>query len=235
MNGRLRLLVMKFGLLTFSLFLVNMGFSQCKSYSLSDKGDTLNCIDRNGWKQGPWIIKVAELRGNPGYEEEGLFVNDRKEGLWRRFTEQGDVLAVENYRWGLLNGKSQYYNLQGIEREESWWAIDPDKKYDTIDVPDLYKDGVYKKVAIKNEGHSMRHGKWTWYDPGTGFIQKTEQFERDSSVNPLAMFGVTHREKRIADTAIINKKHDKPNVVQAWEKKNSGKKKVVVRDGSAGY
>lgn len=216
------------------LMLSQNSFAQCKTFSLSDKGDTLNCTDMKGWKQGPWIVKVAELRGNPGYEEEGLYVNDRKEGLWRRFTEQGDALAVVNYRWGLLNGKAQYFNLQGVEREESWWAIDPDKKYDTIDVPDLYVDGVFKKVAIKNEGHSMRHGKWTYFDPSTGFIQRTEHYVRDSAVNQLAMFGVTHRERRVTDTAIINKKVEKPSTVQAWEKKNSGKKKVVVRDGSAG-
>ncbi|HMP92103.1 MAG TPA: hypothetical protein PKD90_04475, partial [Phnomibacter sp.] len=211
--------------------------AQCKSFMLSDRGDTLNCIDQKGRKQGPWIIKVPELRGNPGYDEEGEFVNGIKEGIWRKYNQQGDLLAVENYKWGLLNGKSQYYSVLGLEREESWWAIDPSKKYDTIDVPDLYTDGVYHKTIVKNEGYSMRHGYWTWYDPMTGRIQKTEQFIRDSAVNALAMFGVTSKTPKSAgsDTASAKKKIDKPAVVQEWEKKNAGKKKVVVRDGSTGY
>lgn len=211
------------------------GFGQCKSFSLSDKGDTLNCIDYNGMKQGPWIIKQAALRGTPGYEEEGEFVNDKKEGLWRRFSEQGDPISVQTYKWGLLDGTSHYYTLQGLVREENWYAMDPAKKFDTIQVPDLYKDGEYHEVVIKNEGRSLKHGRWTYYDPGTGFVSNREDYFRDSAVNSLAMFGINKNAKGTPDTTKTAKKIDKPAVVQEWEKKNAGKKKVTVRDGSAGY
>ncbi|TAD86875.1 MAG: hypothetical protein EAY75_07035 [Bacteroidetes bacterium] len=210
--------------------------SQCVSFKLSDRGDTLNCVDKQGLKQGNWLIKVPELRGQPGHDEEGTFKDGRKEGIWRSYNVQGDVLSVESYKWGLLNGKSQYYSVLGLEREESWWAIDPSKKYDTVDVPDLYEDGKYTKVVVKNEFYSMKHGKWTWYDPQNGFVQRTEDFFRDSAVNPLGMFGVKVREKpQRADSILAGKKPAKPNIVEAWEKKNAGKKKVVVRDGSAGF
>ena len=212
------------------------GWSQCASFKLSDRGDTLNCIDQKGQKQGNWLVTVPELRGQPGHEEEGRFVDDKKEGIWRSYNPQGDLLAVENYKWGLLNGKSQYYSVLGLEREEGWWAIDPTKKYDTVDVPDLYEDGKYTKAVVKNEYRSMRHGKWTWYDPQTGYVQRTEDFIRDSAVNPLGMFGVKTREKpQRADSILAGKKPVKPSIVEAWEKKNAGKKKVVVRDGAAGF
>jgi hypothetical protein len=225
-----------FILLIVSLLATGEIFAQCKTFSLSDRGDTLNCTDTKGRKQGKWLVQIPELRGTPGHEEEGEYVNGKKDGLWRSYTMQGDVYAVENYKWGLLNGKAQYYNLQGLEREESWWAIDPTKEYDTIEVPDLYQDAVYHTVIIKNEGRSMRHGRWKWFDPLTGYETKSEEYIRDSAINDLAFLGVgksAGREK--TDSSGKSKKVDKPSVVQAWEKKNSGKKKVAVRDGSAGY
>jgi hypothetical protein len=210
--------------------------AQCKTFHLSDKGDTLNCVDYKGKKQGKWIVKQAALRGNPGFEEEGEYKNDLKEGIWRRFTEQGDVDAVETYRWGLLDGKCLYYSLQGLERQESWRAIDPDKLYDTIEVPDLYNMEITHQVVVKNEGQSMKHGKWIWYDSGTGFETRKEDYFRDSAVNSLAMFGLKKGDpKDPSDTSHTAKKVEKPAVVQQWEKKNAGKKKVAVRDGSAGY
>ena len=214
----------------------SIGFAQCKSYYLSDKGDTLNCVDYKGLKQGKWIVKEPSLRGNPGFEEEGEYINSQKEGIWRRFSEQGDVQSVESYHWGLLDGKSQYYSLQGLEREESWRAIDPSKKYDTLEVPDLYNLEKTNQVIVKNEGQSIKHGRWTWYDPSTGFTAKKEDYVNDSAVNSLAMFGVKKGDPRDpSDTSGTAKKKVVPSVVQEWEKKNSGKKKVVIRDGSAGY
>jgi antitoxin component YwqK of YwqJK toxin-antitoxin module len=217
-------------------FLSFESISQCKTYKLTDRGDTINCIDLQGKKQGPWLEVFPELRGNPGYEEEGEYLDGQKEGIWRRYTMQGDVMAVESYRWGLKNGKSMYYSLFGLEREESWWAIDPKQKFDTIDVPDLYVDGNYRTVIVPNEGRSMKHGSWVLYNSQTGRIEKTEEYIRDSAVGVLGALGITSKKsnpKPAQDST--GKKMDKPDVVQEWEKKNAGKKKVKVRDGSTGY
>ena len=51
--------------------------AQHKSYLLSAKGDTIKVVDMKNLKQGKWVISVAELRGEPGYEEEGYFKNFR--------------------------------------------------------------------------------------------------------------------------------------------------------------
>ena len=117
--------------LLFSVLLLNVSvvsFSQCKTYTLSATGDTLNCTDKRNHKQGKWIERVNPLRGNPGYEEEGQYISDRREGLWRKYNLAGDVLNMQNYRWGLLDGKAQYFTIDGLEHEESWRAIDPEKK-----------------------------------------------------------------------------------------------------------
>ena len=78
--------------------LLTIGFkvtAQYKSFQISIKGDTINAVDKKNLKQGKWVVTVAELRGEPGYEEEGVYYNDRREGIWRKFTLQGDQFAVE--------------------------------------------------------------------------------------------------------------------------------------------
>lgn len=218
------------------LFGGNAVWAQCNSFSLTDRGDTINCIDLKGVKQGAWLEKKPALRGNPGYEEEGIYLDGKKDGIWRRFSLQGDIMAIETYKWGLLNGKCAYFSLFGLEREEAWWAIDPSKAYDTIDVPDLYVEGNYRSVVVPNEGRSMKHGTWNFYNPQTGRIERSEEFIRDSAVGILGAMGITARKsepKPEGDSAVPKK--EKPSVVQEWEKKNAGKKKVKVRDGSTGY
>src|SRR5690606_27718007 len=108
-----------------------------KSYIISVRGDTLNRVDMGGKKQGPWVVKVEALRGEPGYEEQGYFEDDMKVGRWVKFSLMGDKIAEENFRWGQLDGKSRYFNhYGGLVREESWRAIEPGRSFDTVDVID---------------------------------------------------------------------------------------------------
>jgi antitoxin component YwqK of YwqJK toxin-antitoxin module len=207
-------------------------FGQYKSFIIGIKGDTLNCVDNAGLKQGPWIIKVAPLRGEPGYEEEGYYKNDKKDGTWRKYNAMGDLLAIESYRFGFKNGKSSYYNVYGIEREESWKAVDPENPYDTIDVPDLHTDVVYRRL-VKLEGTTYKHGTWNFYNPQTGVITKTEEYVLDKLVTGKknsAFAGINDSTGRAIDTV---KALAKPKEVLEYEKKNQ-KKKIRVRDGATG-
>src|SRR3954469_15661369 len=139
--------------LFFSLFFISFAASsQWKSYRLTNNGDTINCIDNNDLKQGKWSVKVDGVRGEPGYQEEGMYKDGKKEGVWRSYTSMGDLFAVERFRWGNKDGKCQYYNMAGITREESWKAVNPENPYDTIDVIDpVDPTKVYRQV-IKIEG-----------------------------------------------------------------------------------
>ncbi len=213
----------------FFLFISIQCFSQGKSFVIGAKGDTLNIVDLNGLKQGKWVIHVNALRGEPGYEEEGVFKNGKKEGIWRKYTLTGDVIAMQNYRWGNQDGLSQYFNGLGeLQREENWKALNPDKLYDTVVIEEIDNPDHYKKVVIKNEGAGIRHGHWTYYDPVTGFIVKEEDYmlgalEGKKSKDPVAS-AAAPEEKKVA----------KPKEVLDFEKKNAGKKKIKVRDGSTG-
>lgn len=196
--------------------------SRWQSYKISVKGDTINCIDTNGQKQGPWVDQVPELRGEPGYESEGRYVNDKKEGTWRLFSLIGDPIGVENYKWGNKDGQCLYYNMRGeLLREENWKSFHPEKKIDTVVVEDVEKPGNYIKKVIHHEGAAVRHGEWRLFDPISGHVIKTEKY----------FLGALEEAAPEAITVSPEKKQAaKPKEVLEYEKQNQ-KKKVKVRDG----
>ncbi|MGC4036479.1 MAG: hypothetical protein QM764_10990 [Chitinophagaceae bacterium] len=220
------------------LILPFTGFCQLKSYIIGVKGDTLNRVDNNGKKQGPWVSHFDELRGEPGFEEEGYYLNDRKEGTWRKYSLQGDLTAMENFRWGNKDGKNVYFtNTSQLLREESWKAVNPDNPYDTIPIYDLNDPTkIVDHKVIKVDGYTLKHGLWTYYDPMTGKIEKTEKWYHDKPATEnedgeLAPIDVANTSTAKSDTA---KKYPKPQAILDYEKKN-GKKKIKVRDGATGY
>ena len=220
------------------------GFSQCKTYMIGVKGDTLNCVDMKGMKQGRWVIEMPPLRGEKGYEEQGVYINDKREGQWQQFTLDGDLLAIENYRWGNKNGRQMYYNPFGQPvREESWKAVNPDNPYDTIDIFGLNDPSkVIRRDVIKLDGHTLRHGTWKYFDQEQGTIVKTEQYRLDKLVaggteDELAPIDITNNttgNKKPLTDSTGKKSLAKPKTVLDYEKKNAGKKKVRTRTGETG-
>lgn len=230
-------------LLAFTLLISVSGFGQWKDYIISVRGDTLNRIDMNGKKQGPWVIHIEEVRSEPGYDEQGYFLDDKKDGLWVRFSLQGDKTAEENYRWGVLDGKAKYYTRTGgLLREESWRAVDPEKTMDTVAVYDVKDpDKVVDMVVVKLTGTTNKHGAWNYYDPLMGTIVKTERYFLDrlqtgneSGEGEDELLPIDPSTGKIKKDTTGKKTVTKPQVVLDYEKKNSGKKKVKTRDGSTG-
>lgn len=231
------------------LLLLSLGANaQLKSYLIGVKGDTLNRVDTKGLKQGPWVIKVPELRGEPGYEEEGYFKDDKKEGRWVRYTLQGDKMAIENYRWGQKDGKCQYFNsAEDLVREEAWLAADPKNPYELVPVTDPNDPSkILRYEQIKIEEPSVRHGVWRFLDPSTGRIEKTEKWvlnrlktKEDDEAATAAKDDDLAPIDPATGKPVTAKKDDaktkvKPKEVLEYEKKNEGKKKVKVRDGNTG-
>ena len=231
---------MRYILIIFLLISIN-GYSQCKTFIIGVKGDTLNCTDTKGKKQGRWVNELPPLRGEPGYEEQGGYINDKKEGQWQQFTLDGDLLAIENYRWGNKNGRCQYFTRVGQPlREESWKAVNPDNPYDTVDVYDLHDPTkVTDRVVVKLDGFTLRHGTWKFYDPDYGTIVKTEQYHLDklrTETDDLAPIDIsTNGVSKVKSDTTSKKTLAKPQAVLDYEKKNAGKKKVKTRDGQTGY
>ena len=173
------------------------------------------------------MIRTAELRGEPGFDDEGLFKNGKKEGVWRRYNFNGDLIAIENFKYGGKDGVQQYFTMMGdLGREESWRAYNPDSPYDTIPIYGTGSNEIINYKVVKAEQYSVKHGKWKWYEPTTGRLVRSEIYDR----------GFLPKDPEPPATVINDKtKKVKPAEVLLYEKKNSGKKKVKVRDGQTGY
>ena len=218
-TGRLNLAVL---LLVFG---ITKGTAQYKEFSLSPKGDTLNAIDKNGLKQGKWVNTVGEIRGEPGFDEEGTFKDDKKTGVWRKYTANGDIIAVENYKFGGKDGIQQYFTFLGnLERQEEWRGYNPDAPYDTIPVYGTGSNEVVEFKIVKAEQYSVPHGEWKYFN-AQGHIVKLEHYDH----------GRLEKEGEEKKTAVAEKKaeaKEKPQEVLDYEKKYSKKKrKQMERDG----
>jgi hypothetical protein len=216
--------------LTFCLFLLQLSlksFSQYKSYDITVDGDTIDIIDAAGLKQGSWIESKAAMRGEPGCEEEGTYKDGMREGFWRRYSLQGDLLAVENYSRGGKSGLQRYYSfLGGLEREENWRAYNPDAPYDTIPVYGAGNDDVLEFKVVKAEQYSVKDGVWRYYDPETGRLVRSEEWDRNRLMTPQEDYSRAGKYEK-------PKKVDKTPEMLEWERKNAGKKRVL-RDGATG-
>ena len=95
----------------------NISAQGYKSYKLTENGDTMNIVDANNLKQGKWKVYVPALRVEPAYEEEGIYKDNKKEGIWRKFDMYGLLFAIEKYKWGMKDG-IQTYLSNGLPEHE---------------------------------------------------------------------------------------------------------------------
>jgi hypothetical protein len=209
------------------LLLSQTGFSQYKEYKLNAKGDTINAINQKGQKQGKWVVSFEELRGEPGYEEEGIYKNGEKDGYWRRYSLQGDLIAVEHYKLGGKDGLQQYYTYLGeLEREETWRGYNPDAPYDTVAVYGTGSNEIVEYKIVKAAPYAVKNGPWRYYEGGR--LIRTEEWDRNNLIDPNA-----------SKPVVAKTESDKPKKVEKtaemieWERKNKGKKNAI-RDGKTG-
>jgi hypothetical protein len=221
------------GLIAMMLLLFGLkSTAQYKDYTLSLKGDTLNATDKKGLKQGKWVTSVGELRGEPGYEEEGEYKDDKKTGPWRRYNTTGDILAIENYRYGGKDGAQEYFSFLGdIQRLEEWRGYNPDAPYDTIPVYGTGSNEIISYKIVKAEQYSVPHGEWKYYEAG-GKLIKFERYDRGQLLKNNETAAAIDPSK----TAKVNPDEKvKTKEILEYEKKYSDKKrKKLERDGKTG-
>ncbi len=201
--------------------------AQYKSFSINAKGDTINAINLNGQKTGKWVIEIPELRGEPGYVEEGLYQKGVKDGYWRQYSIEGDLIGVEQYKLGGKDGLQQYFTFLGaLEHEENWRGYNPEDPYDTIAVYGTGSGEIIDYKIVKAEPYSVKQGEWKYYDVQSGRLLKTEMWERNVLQKPNTVQSVVTGDEK-------KKKIEKTDEMKAWELKNKGKKRVM-RDGATG-
>ena len=210
----------------FVLLSAGNSYAQYKSYQLNPKGDTINAVLQNGQKAGKWVIEVGEIRGEPGFVEEGMYKKGEKNGYWRKYSKEGDLLAVENFILGGKDGLQQYFSYVGdLVKEENWKGFNPDAPYDTIAIYGTGSGEIVDYKIVKAEPYSVKHGEWRYYEPGSGRLLRSEKYELNNLVVPNAPKPVVTTDKP--------KKVEKTAEMLEWERKNRGKKGAI-RDGRTG-
>jgi len=215
------------------MLLLSSVTAQYKSFIISPKGDTLNIVDNKNLKQGRWATSVAELRGEPGYDEEGFYKDNKKTGYWRRYNATGDILAVENFKFGGKDGVQEYYTFLGdLQKHEEWKGFNPNAPYDTIAVYAEGNNVISKYKLVKANQYSVPNGEWKYYAPG-GKLTKLETYDHGRLVTnadenkPAVAAAITTEEKPKAPV--------KTQEILDYEKKYSKKKrKAMERDGQTG-
>jgi len=163
-------------LLVFSFLQLMMytGFSQIQVRT--------NQYDAQKHKTGPWSEEVPEIKGEPGYTWEGNYVNDLKEGVWKKYAQSGGIIAEETYKHGFLNGHSRYFYSNGlVSAEGSFIAIDMDGETETYRVIDPIS-GEETMEEVPRHATSLRNGVWKVYDEDGKMIK--EYYKRGEPVSP---------------------------------------------------
>ncbi len=115
---------------TFTLIISFIFISQtshAQKYELY-KGDTINYEDAAGLKRGNWMIYNRTKKPPlPDYTEdqlveEGPYVNNRKEGIWKSYYNNGKKKNEITYANGRANGFSKFYYKTGLISEEGNWV-----------------------------------------------------------------------------------------------------------------
>jgi hypothetical protein len=73
-------------------------YSGTCSWEVVDR-DTINKTNCDGKKQGRWILFSAQLRGKLNVKiEEGNYVNNLKQGLWKYYDSTEKLVRVVNFK-----------------------------------------------------------------------------------------------------------------------------------------
>lgn len=143
--------------------------------------EQLNKYDGQGKRHGTWLNIVDERKGEQAYKEAGDYNHGRKVGVWYKMDQQGNMVAIENYKWGVLDGEAKYFDNGQVMVIGRYRGLNPDVEVDTIMVEDPVTE-VQSLVPVKSDVHSVRHGTWRYYNEKTGNIARIEEYQVDKLI-----------------------------------------------------
>ncbi|MBS0032249.1 toxin-antitoxin system YwqK family antitoxin [Chitinophaga sp. 22321] len=166
-----------------------------------------NQRDAQHRKQGYWVEEVGEVRGEPGYTWEGVYRNDRKEGVWKKTNTIGNLIAEENFKNNVLDGYCKYYFPNGkLNEEGAFISTEVEGQRDTILIIDPVTNAE-TPTEIVRKGNSVRNGVWKLYDEETGKMVK-EYYKRGETVNASELGDSTTEEQPAAKKAPLQLPHE---------------------------
>jgi antitoxin component YwqK of YwqJK toxin-antitoxin module len=152
--------------------------------SLKAKGKILNSL-----KSGNWIYFYQGTNGTQKLFE-GSYLNDKRNGIWKEFSEKGKLIAQVNYRNGFLNGEATVFYETGIPYTIKYFSdgVQVSKYFEyypkgNLKETSLYKNGektgpvtlFYPSGKIQAVGfynNGIKDGKWQYNDE-KGILQES--------------------------------------------------------------
>lgn len=120
--------------------------------AVASSGGT-NTTDANGLRQGYWVIKgymTPDVNyGANEVVEEGSFVDNRKEGLWKHYMPNGELRSEIHYVRNRPNGPYTIYYTNGQIEEQGNWS----KSRNTGTFKRFYENGNPQQIfAFSDNG-----------------------------------------------------------------------------------
>jgi len=147
----------------------------------SKTSTSLNKTDVNGKPNGLWLGTKDALRGEPAYSEFGNYDHGIKIGKWYKIDGEGELMAIENYKYNVLDGEVKYFDNGHLTVVGHYRSLNPAFPYDTIVVTDPVS-GLEKLVKVPTDHGTLRHGMWRYYDSQSGRLVKEAEYQVDSLV-----------------------------------------------------
>lgn len=143
---------------------------------------SLNQVDKKGRKEGMWFVQHPERMGEDAFSEFGNYVTGRKNGMWYRLDNIGQITAIERFRNDVLDGEVKYFEQGKLVCIGHYRGLNTDQKYDTILVMDPVTH--YEKLTpIPTDRGTLKHGLWRYYDPQTGRLIREEEYVVDEVIS----------------------------------------------------
>lgn len=140
--------------------------------------ENLNKTDSKKRKQGMWFYRIPAKFGDPGYMEFGSYKDNQKTGIWYKLSSDAQLMAIENYKKGLLDGQAQYFENGKLAIIGNYRGIYSKYAYDTFNVihPETMLDTL---VVVPSERGTTKHGTWRYYNPMSGHLVREEEYQVD--------------------------------------------------------
>ena len=151
-----------------------------KSYKVMPNGDTFNRMDQRNLRQGKWMIEGIDDMEQLQFSFVD-FVNNLPHGKWLKTTRDGMPVSEENYKNGLLDGESKYYEGGHLICLGNYLALRSKYEYDTVWVENPETNQL-RPIRVKSNRGSVRHGFWTYYHPGTKQLARVTEYQVDSII-----------------------------------------------------
>lgn len=150
------------------------------AYKVLPSGDTINRMDAQHRRQGPWMMEVMDDSEQLQWSI-GSYLNGKMNGPWIKTNRDGAPIAQENFKHDMLDGEAKYYEDGRLICVGHYLALRSTYEYDTVWVENPETNQL-RPVRIKSNRGSVRHGFWTYYHPGTTQLARVQEYQVDSLI-----------------------------------------------------